>query len=75
MKSENHENEQISLKTLENGKFSRQTDSRSVHFIEKIQILPYFFVPTNPQNLMKSWKLSDFLEKYIILKHFTRAFQ
>ena len=48
---------------------------RSPYFIEKIQILSDFFVPTNPQNLMKSWKLSDFLEKYIILKHFTRAFQ
>ena len=43
--------------------------------LKKIQILSNFFVPTNPQNLMKSWKLSDFLEKYIILKHFTRAFQ
>ena len=63
------------MKLVENSKFSNQTDSRSVHFIEKLQILPYFFVPTIPQNLMKSWKLSDFLEKYIILKHFIRAFQ
>ena len=61
---------QILVKTS-NVQFSDQTDYRSVSFIEKIQILPYFFVSTNPQNLMKSWKLSDFLEKYIILKHFT----
>ena len=54
-----------------NIKFSNGMHYRSVSFSEKIQILPYFFVPTNPQNLMKSWKLSDFLEKYIIWKHFT----
>ena len=59
----------------ENNKFSDQTDSRSPHFIEKIQIFHISLFPTIPQNLMKSWKLSDFLEKYIILKHFTRAFQ
>ena len=59
------------MKNSENTKFSNGMYYRSPHFIEKIQILPYFFVPTNPQNLMKSWKLSDFLEKYIILKHFT----
>ena len=65
---------QILVKTS-NVQFSGQTDSRSVHFNEKIQILSNFFVPTNPQNLMKSWKSLDFLEKYIILKHFTWAFQ
>ena len=63
------------MKLVENIKFSTEITYRSVHFIEKIHILSNFFVPTNPQNLMKSWKLSDFLEKYIILKHFTRPFQ
>ena len=60
---------------LKNYNFLNQTNYRSVHFSEKIQILPYFFVPTYSQNLMKSWKLLDFQEKYTILKHFTRAFQ
>ena len=60
---------------IQTDNFSKQTNYRSPYFIEKIHILSDFFVPTNHQNLMKSWKLSDFLEKYIILKHFTRAFQ
>ena len=60
---------------IQTDNFPKQTDYRSAHFIEKIQILSNLFVLTNRQNLMKSWKLSDFLEKYIILKHFTRPFQ
>ena len=65
----------FSMKTVQNIKFSNAIQYRSPYFIEKIQILSKSFVPTNPHNLMKSWKLSDFHEKYIILKHFTRAFQ
>ena len=68
-------NEITELGKTSNVQFSDQTDYRSVSFIEKIHILSDFFVPTNHQNLMKSWKLSDFLEKYIILKHFTLPFQ
>ena len=49
------------------------TKQTPVHLIlvKKIQIFDISLFPQNPQNLMKSWKLLDFLEKYTILKHFT----